>query len=151
MLYNLSSILDARNAKARLDLLIKRGVVVELTEKKPKRSTSQNNYLHLCLAYFASETGYSLEWVKKNYYKCNCNRDLFVREKYDELLGRPVRFLRSSADLTTEEMSLSIDRFRNWALLEAGVDIPDAEQQEAVSQMQVEVWRNRRYIEGINN
>lgn len=146
MLYNLSSPLDAQNARARLELLIRRGAFAELTEKKPKRTTSQNSYLHLCLGYFASQTGNTLEWVKKYYYKCHCNRELFVREKMDAVLGRMVKYMRSSADLTTEEMSVSIDRFRNWALVEGGVAIPDATSEAEIMAMQIEVERYRQYL-----
>lgn len=146
MLYNLSSPLDAQNARARLELLIKRGVYAELTEKKPQRSMQQNRYLHLCLGYFASQTGNTLEWVKKYYYKCHCNRDMFVREKMDAVLGRMVKYMRSSADLTTEEMSISIDRFRNWAASEAGIYIPDATSEEEIAAMQIEVERYKQYL-----
>ena len=146
MLYNLSSPLDAQNARARLELLIRRGAFAELTEKKPKRTTQQNRYLHLILGYFGLQTGNTLEWVKKYYYKYHCNKDLVVLERYDEFLKQPVKFLRSSADLTTDEMSLSIDRFRQWALVEAGVDIPDAEREDMVMQMQIEVERYKQYL-----
>ena len=110
MIYNLSSPLDVQNAKTRLELLIKRGCIVELTEKKQKRSLNQNAYLHLLLGYFASQTGNTLEWVKQQYYKKLCNPDLFIGEREDLFLGR-VKYVRSSADLRTDEMNLSIERW----------------------------------------
>lgn len=66
MLYDLHNPLDVQNARTRLDLLIRKQVVVELTEKKPRRSIPQNAYLHLLLGYFASQTGNTLEWVKRS-------------------------------------------------------------------------------------
>jgi hypothetical protein len=145
MTYNLSSPLEAQSARARLELLIKRGSICELTEKKPRRSISQNAYLHVALGYLAAQTGNTLEWVKREYYKKHCNSDLFVGEKEDKLLGR-VRYIKSSAELTTEEMSLSIDRLRNWAALEAGIYIPTPEDEEQVVAMQIEVERHKEWI-----
>lgn len=146
MLYNLSNVLDAQNAKTRLELLIKRGVVVELTEKKTKRTLNQNSYLHLLLGYFASKTGNTLEWVKQQYYKRTCNPDLFVSERYDAILGRYVKYVRSSADLTTDEMTTSIERFRNWAASEAGIYLPEAHRKEEIAALEVEVEKYKEWL-----
>ena len=146
MLYNLSSPLDQQSARTRLDLLIKRQVLIELSEKKPRRSISQNSYLHLLLGYFASQTGNTLEWVKEQYYKKWCNADIFVREKFDPLTNSQQCYLRSSAELTTEEMSLSIERFRNWSADTAGIYLPDAHSEAEIAALQVEVERYKTYL-----
>ena len=145
MIYLLSNPLDARNAKAKLELFIKHGYTIELTEKKAKRTLSQNSYLHLCLGFFASQTGNTLEWVKQQYYKKLCNPDLFIGEREDRFLGR-IKYVRSSADLRTDEMNLSIERFRNWALVEAGIDIPEPTNKAEIEAMQVEVERYKTYL-----
>lgn len=145
MVYNLSSPLDAQNAKTRLELLIKRGCIVELTEKKQKRSLNQNAYLHLLLGYFASQTGNTLEWVKQQYYKKLCNPDIFIGEREDLFLGR-VKYVRSSADLRTDEMNLSIERFRNWSAAEAGIYLPEATSEAEIAALQVEVERYKTYL-----
>lgn len=145
MVYNLSNALDVQNAKTRLELLVRRGSIVELTEKKQKRSLSQNSYLHLILGYFASQTGNTLEWVKQQYYKKLCNPDLFIGERDDQFLGR-VRYVRSSSDLRTDEMNLSIERFRNWSAAEAGIYLPDATSEGELAALQVEVERYKTYL-----
>lgn len=145
MIYNLSSQLDVLNARTRLEFLIKRGCIVELTEKKQKRTINQNAYLHLLLGYFASQTGNTLEWVKQQYYKKLCNPDLFIGERDDPFLGR-VRYVRSSADLRTDEMNLSIERFRNWSAAEAGIYLPDATSEGELAALQVEVERYKTYL-----
>ena len=145
MIYNLSSQLDVLNARTRLEFLIKRGCIVELTEKKQKRTINQNAYLHLLLGYFASQTGNTLEWVKQQYYKKLCNPDLFIGERDDQFLGR-VRYVRSSADLRTDEMNLSIERFRNWSAAEAGIYLPDATSEGELAALQVEVERYKTYL-----
>lgn len=145
MVYNLQNQLDIQNAKTRLELLIKRACVIELTEKKPKRSLNQNAYLHLILSYFASQYNDTLEWVKREYYKKLCNPDLFIREKDDRFRGR-VKYLRSSADLRTDEMNLSIERFRNWSSNEAGIYIPEPTNEAEIAALWVEVERYKTYL-----
>lgn len=146
MLYNLSSPLDEQNARARLDLLVRRKALVELAEKKPRRSLGQNSYLHLLLGYFASQTGNTLEWVKEQYYKKWCNPDIFCRERFDELTESQTQYLRSSAELATEEMSLSIERFRNWAATMAGIYLPEPHNEAEIAAMQTGVERYRTYL-----
>ncbi len=145
MLYDLRNPLDVQNARARLEMLAKRGCAIELTEKKPKRTLSQNSYLHLCLGFFASQTGNTLEWVKQQYYKKLCNPDLFIGERQDAFLGR-VRYVRSSADLRTDEMNLSIERFRSWSAGEAGIYIPEPTNEAEIAAMQIEVERYKTYL-----
>lgn len=145
MIYNLANPLDAQNAKTRLELLAKRQCIIELTEKKAKRSLNQNAYLHLILGFFASQTGNTLEWVKQQYYKKLCNPDLFIGEKDDKFLGR-IKYVRSSADLRTDEMNLSIERFRNWSAVEAGIYIPDPTNEAEIAAMQIEVERYKTYL-----
>lgn len=145
MTYNLTNPLDVQNAKTRLDFLVKRGCIIELTEKKQKRTLSQNAYLHLLLGYFASQTGNTLEWVKQQYYKKLCNPDIFIGEREDRFLGC-VKYVRSSADLRTDEMNMSIERFRNWAASEAGIYLPDPTSEAEIAAMQIEVERYKTYL-----
>ncbi|WP_314712587.1 hypothetical protein [Prevotella pallens] len=116
-----------------------------MTEKKPRRSLPQNKYLHVILAYFGTQTGNTLEWVKQQYYKKLVNPDLFIREKEDKYLGK-IKVLRSSADLDTAEMSLSIERFRNWAAQEAGIYIPSADEAILIQQMEIEIERSKEFL-----
>lgn len=125
MIYNLKNPIELSKFKERNDKLVKSGATVELTEKKPNRTLPQNNYLHLILTYFAITCGYTLEETKKDYFKILCNKDLFVVEKDHEIIGKYIS-LRSSADLTTEEMTLAINRFKNYSA-ENGLPLPNSE------------------------
>ena len=145
MIYNLSSPLDKANFLLRAKKLAESGVIVDLTEKKPRRSLPQNKYLHVILAYFGAQTGNTTEWVKQQYYKKLVNPDLFIREKEDKYLGR-IKVLRSSADLDTSEFSLSIERFRNWAAQEVGIYIPSADEAILIQQMEIEIERNKEFL-----
>lgn len=145
MWYDGKNELEAMQARMRLDKLIKDGKVFELTEKKPKRSLPQNAYLHVLLAYFAAETGNTLEWVKKEYYKKLVNPDIFIRTKEDRFRGL-VKYLRSSADLDTAEMTTSIDRFRNWSASEAGIYLPSPDEERLLQLAQIEIEKNKQFI-----
>ncbi len=145
MRYDGSNGLHAREARARLERLIREGKVFDLTEKSPKRGLQANKYLHVCLAYFGCQTGETAEYVKRNYYKALCNPAIFVRERHDKYLGR-VKYLRSSADLDAAEFALALDRFRNWAAREAGVYIPSPDEARLVQLMELEVERNNRHV-----
>lgn len=145
MIYNTSNPLDKANFLLRANKLAESGKIVELTEKKPRRSLPQNKYLHVILAYFGTQTGNTLEWVKQQYYKKLVNPDLFIREKEDKYLGK-IKVLRSSADLDTAEMSLSIERFRNWSAQEAGIYIPSADEAILIQQMEIEIERNKDFL-----
>lgn len=145
MVYDTSNPLDKANFLLRAKKLAESGKVIELTEKKPRRTLSQNSYLHVLLAYFGTQTGNTLEWVKQQYYKKLVNPDLFIREKEDKYLGK-IKVLRSSADLDTGEFSLSIERFRNWASQEAGIYLPSADEYIIIQQMEIEIERNKEFL-----
>lgn len=117
----------------------------ELTEKKPQRSIQANKYLHVCLAYFGCQIGETMEYVKRNYYKILCNKETFVREREDQFLGK-IKYLRSSADLDSAEMSLTIERFRDFASSEAGVYIPSADEERLIQLMEIDIEQNKSYI-----
>lgn len=145
MVYDTSNPLDNANFLLRAKKLAERGKIVELTEKKPRRSLPQNKYLHVILAYFGTQTGNTLAWVKERYYKVLINPNIFIRQKDDKFLGK-TQYLRSSADLDTAEMSLSIERFRNWAAQEAGIYIPSADEAILIQQMEIEIERNKEFL-----
>lgn len=144
MLYDLSNPLQNESFGVKAEALRKKGCIVELTEKKPQRTANQNRYLHSILAYFGLEVGETAEYVKRYYFKLLCNKDTFVVEKEDKFHGK-IQVLRSSADLDTAEMTVCIERFRNWASGE-GVYIPNPEEHLLVQQMEIEISRNRMYL-----
>lgn len=144
MLYDLSHPLQNESFKAKAEALAKKGCIVELTEKKPQRTANQNRYLHSILAYFGLEVGETAEYVKRYYFKLLCNKDTFVREVDDKYMGK-MKVLRSSADLDTAEMTVCIERFRNWACGE-GVYIPSPDEHMLVQQMEIEISRNKIYL-----
>lgn len=146
MIYNLNSPLDRQQIKIKLDHFIKNGKVVELIEKKKKRSISQNNYLHLILSIYAIETGTDLEYAKQTVFKVIVNPETFKAQSVNKITGEVIEYYRSSANLNTAEMTLCIDRFRNHSSIDLGIYLPEPDDLAAISQMEREVSRNREYL-----
>lgn len=145
MLYDGGNPLHAQQAKVRIEKLINDKKIFDLTEKKPRRSNQQNKYLHVILAYFGTQVGETMEYVKKYYYKVLVNPNTFIVKREDKYLGM-IKDLRSSADLDSDEFSLSIDRFRNWASMECGIYLPSPEEEQLVQLMEIEIERNKEFI-----
>ena len=82
---------------------------------------------------------------KIDFYKRTCNKELFERWRKNKR-GDLVAYLRSSANLSKEEMSLSIDRFRYWSASVAGIYLPQKEDKEAMRYIRQEIDRNRVYL-----
>lgn len=145
MTYDLANPLDQQRFKTRCNHLYKQGGVVELTAKKGRRTIPQNSYLHLILGWFAIETGNTLDFVKKEYFKRYINPNIFVVEIEDKYLGK-IKVLRSSRDLTSAEMTTAIERFRNWASAEAGVYLPSPDEQSLLQYIERESSRYKEYL-----
>lgn len=138
MWYNLKNPLEIDQFKDRVTELRNKGAVVELTEKRA-RSLQANKYLHLMLSKFALEYGYTLDEVKTHFYKIVVNPDLFVRERVDKFSGEIYKYVRSSAELTSEEMSKSIEAFREFWLEEGGYRFPSSNEYIALLHIQHDV------------
>jgi hypothetical protein len=143
MLYDLSNELSRRQFAARVKHLWQKGGIVELTDKS-RRSLTQNSYLHAILGALALETGNSLEVVKLEIYKKKVNPDLYLRTKSDPLLGE-IEVVRSGRDLTKEEMSLSIDRYKKFCA-EQGIFLPEPGDEELLRQIEWEMSRAAKYL-----
>lgn len=133
---------DVKRLLTRVQYLIDKKKKVEITEKQERRTNLQNSYLHLILTWFAIEYGETLQYIKENYFKQLCSPDLFIRSKDDKFKGT-VQYLRSSADLDKSEMTIAIDRFRNWSSKEAGIYLPEANEDKFLLHIQQEMKRNR--------
>lgn len=82
--------------------------------------------------------------MKREIYKKRVNPDLFLRTKTDPVLGE-VEVVRSSRDLTTEEMSLSIDRYKKFCA-DNGIFLPEPGDEELLKQIEWEMSKAAKYI-----
>ena len=139
---------DLHRAKVRFENLCKKGTTFELTERKPLRSIPQNRYLHALLVYFALEYGETMEYVKQEFFKAAVNPEIFKYERVNHKTGEVRQALRSSADLDTREMTIAIEKFRCWASKTAGIYLPEANEDQYMSQIMrdVEMYHNQLYL-----
>ena len=140
MVYNLADITDRVKCLKRIDALIQKEGLVELTEVSA-RTLPQNKYLHLLIRYLANEMGEKEGYVKEYYYKILANAEIFVIESFDTNFGNQVQYIKSSADLTKAELSKSIDNFRMWASMECGIELPAPNEEELVKALIIEASR----------
>lgn len=154
MIRDLSNPIERDQFRDHINKLLSHGVeheqeskpyMVEVKVKRSMRSLSQNSYLHVLISFFALEYGCSTEEAKIDYYKRLCNRDLFVRHKRNKQ-GKEISTVRSSSELTTDEMSLSITRFRNWSSAEGGIYLPSADEHNYLTYCQQQIENNKDYL-----
>lgn len=143
MTYNLSNELDRKRFQAKVEAFAKRGAVVELGEKVT-RTRAQNSYLHKLIGIVAMETGNTIDYCKEVYFKRIANASVFVKDKEDPIAGK-VTFVRSSTDLTKEEMSDAIERFKRWGA-ENGFYLPSPGDESLLAEIEAEMERMKKYL-----
>jgi hypothetical protein len=131
---------EAEKARSYLDCLLQKKSLVEVKRLSPTRSLSQNAYLHLTFQIFAVQYGEpSVTAVKSIHYKKYANPDIYIAKSKEGDL-----FLRSSADLTVEETTRSIENWRAYAG-ENGIDIPLPGDEEKLRYYENEIEKEGRW------
>lgn len=143
MQYDLTNSLDKEKFKVKCNALYKKGAVVELTEKV-FRTPNQNRYLHLLLGVVAMETGNTIEDVKREYFKNLVNPEIFRSYKTDTR-GNTIAVFRSVVNVSQEEMSQAIDRFKRWAS-ENGIYLPSPGDEERLKDIEIQIGRMKNYL-----
>lgn len=139
MIYNLQNEIDRQRVRTRFEFLLENRKTIELKEKKPKRSINQNSYLHLILSWFSWEYGETLDYVKQEIFKKIVNKEIFKTEYANFRTGEVRTAWRSSAELDTREMTIAIDRFRDYASREAGIYLPEPRDLALIEQIEREL------------
>lgn len=144
MYFDLSKPIDKQKFELKSKNLIKKGSLVELTEKS-NRTLKQNAYLHLIISYFALMYGDNLEYCKRKFYKIESNLTTFEYERINKLTGEVRKALKSTKDLSKTELSLTIERFKDYSA-NIGIVLPDAEQKQFINEIKREVENNKEFI-----
>lgn len=145
MLYNLCNEFDKQRFEEACKQFLEQGAHVELKRKNVRRSLAQNSYLHCLLGYYGSEFGLTLEEVKFDIFKKACNKDLFIRERVNKR-GQTIKYVRSSSELDTAEMTIAIERFRNYSAAVCGLYLPAPNEGEMLFFAQQQIEANKNYI-----
>lgn len=143
MIYNASKPIDVQNSREKFEDIISKGVIFELKEKRKRRSISQNSYLHLILAYFALQTGYTAGEVKQDIFKKIVNSLTFYDGEFGDLM---IQRWRSTADLSTVELTSCIEKFRHYSNEQAGIYLPVPEDLVHLQEIEQEVENNKYYL-----
>ena len=117
---------------------------IEVKKIAKKRTLSQNRYLHLLLNYFAIEYGYSLEYVKQEIFKRIVNENIFKKLDHSKY-GLVYIYYRSTSELDTNEMTIAIERFKNYSA-ENGLALPDADNFEFLQHIENEIEKYQQYL-----
>lgn len=137
MKYNLADPKELVAARSRVTYLARKSKKVEIKQVFENRSLNQNSYLHLLLADFAMEFGYTLEEAKMIYKKVNKDIYFYTKNK--------ITFIKSSADISKEEMAKTIDKFMEYSAMQ-GHPLPPADNAEWRSLVENNIEKNRRYL-----
>ena len=105
MIYDLSKSHDLETVKYKLNKYADNNKIIEFSLKTKKRTNKQGTYVHGLFNLFGLEFGYTKE-ESKTHLKRECG-DLMYYEKHRQ------KFLRSTADLNSEEMTIFIEFIRN--------------------------------------
>lgn len=148
MIYDPTNPLQKNQAIEKVKYYISKGKRFELKSKNDKRSISQNSYLHLILTWFGIETGYTLEEVKQEIFKKHVNPNLFYEGQKEKIHGIIIDQWRSTASLDTAEMTLAIERFRDFASKELGIYLPEPKDLALLQEMENEIskFNNQNYV-----
>lgn len=147
MIYDLSSNIDSQRAETYFNSLKEKGNRIELKVKHPRRSISQNSYLHLILSAFGVNFGYTLQEVKQYIFKITVNPTIFYEGEVGEIVK--VQRLRSSADLDTSEMTIAIDNFLSYSA-KNGYQLPRPEDLVWLDELEKEVSAAEYYLKQEN-
>lgn len=145
MIFNLDNEYERTQYKEYVNAQYKKGGIVEVIRKNPKRSLAQNAYLHLILGLYASEFGMTLDEVKYDIFKKEVNSEIFSRKRVNRR-GEEVTYMRSSTDLDKAEMTMAIEKFRNYSSAVAGLYIPAPEEHQALIYAQQQVEKYKEFI-----
>lgn len=140
MIYNFSQDEQWEDFNTRALQLREKRAKVDFTEKRGGRTPNQNNYLHLILAFYGLEVGYSLQEMKDILKRDICP-DVFEYDKGGH------KFYRSTASLDTMEMAKAIHQLKHHAAIH-GCKLPDAENEQHVDycRNQLEIYENYKRL-----
>ena len=135
MFFDLTNDAQRRQFREYAERLLQRGSVVRLTDERP-RTPEQNSFYQLLIAFFACRTGLGTDTVADLIVKRTVCPDIFLRDG----------IVRSSADLTRDEMRTVISRFQFWSSTEAGIELPESGDYRIVINALRRVEEDREYV-----
>ncbi len=146
MIYNPSNEIDVQRSVDKLKYFIKKKKVFELKQKQVSKTYPQIKYVHLIMGWFALEYGETLEYIKLEYFKKLVNPSIFEFEFINRKTGEVRTSYKSLADVTKDELTLAINRFRDFSSKEAGIYLPEPRDLAILQQIEIELNNNKQYL-----
>ncbi|MBF7090489.1 hypothetical protein IUY40_02875 [Flavobacterium sp. ALJ2] len=146
MLYNPEKPIDVQRAVEKFKYFVKHNKVFELSAKKVPKTYPQLKYAHLIMSWFALEYGEQLEYIKLEYFKKLVNPSIFQYEFVNRITGEVRIEYKSLANLTKDELTLAIDRFRDYSSKEAGIYLPEPKDLAIIREIEIQLKNNEQYL-----
>lgn len=105
MIYDLSKDIEIQKSQTYFDYLKKKGCVIELKEKRKKRSINQNSYLHVLFSLFGIKFGFTIDEAKE-----------LIKFKLGYVYTKKGNdFFQKTSKMDSKELTIFIERFRNYS------------------------------------
>lgn len=144
MIYNLNDPREYLEACEFFENAVAKRGKIEMRSPRKRRSTKQNAFYYFMLRYFAVEYGCTVTEAALIYMKQIACPDIFEVTTINKF-GQEIHTYRSSADLTTAEMSSAIRNFMAWAA-SGGIIIPEPDDHESIRYCERIIEQNESMI-----
>ena len=122
MKFELKKTYDQQKAMEYLNKLIKAESKCEVKKLHPKRSTSQNSYLHVLFALWSKEFGYTMDESKQT-----VKTELGYCYRLTELKFT-TEFYCKTSEMDSKELTIFIEKFRDWSADTCGLYLPSPDE-----------------------
>lgn len=128
MKYELKKSYDQQKALEYLHKLIESESKCEVKKIHPKRSVSQNSYLHVLFTLWGNEWGYTIDEAKREvkYALGYTYRKIAHKEKVMDI-GNAEQY-RKTSDMDSKELTIFIEKFRDWSAQTCGLYLPSSDE-----------------------
>jgi hypothetical protein len=129
VLFDFTKELDIKKARENLEKMITNKSKGELKLFRELRTLDQNAYLHVCLAVFCKEIGYTRNEALEAF--------SYLLPELMRIDKNGMNFTRSTTTMDTKEMGELIDKIREICLDQLGIYIPESEEY-LINQFEIE-------------
>ena len=123
MLFDCSKLEDIKEGVKYFKKLARSKKVIEIVNKPIKRSLKQNKYWHLLIGFCATQMNTPRQYMSEVMFKGYYNKDIF-EESFTNARNKSFTYLKSSKDITDQEMNLAITRVINGFREDMGILLP---------------------------
>lgn len=146
MIYNPENQNDIERVLEKIKFFITTKQMFELKAKRVTKTYPQLKYAHLIMGWFAWQYGETIAYIKLEFFKKIANPDIFEYEYINRKTGEIRIEYKSLADISKEEMTLAINRFRDYSSKEAGIYLPEPNDLVLMRQVELEIENNKQYL-----